>query len=44
MAQNPRISLRFTDPSGRVLLAEGFIKAWPTNSQQDGYYEAVAIV
>ncbi len=32
------MSLRFTDPSGRVLTAVGVVKAWPDVSQQDGYY------
>jgi hypothetical protein len=32
------MSLRFTDPAGRVLTAAGAIKAWPSVSQQDGYY------
>jgi len=32
------LSLRITDPSGRALEATGVIKAWPTASQQDGYY------
>ncbi|HEX7476184.1 MAG TPA: hypothetical protein VF331_00110 [Polyangiales bacterium] len=32
------MSLRITDPSGRTLLANGVVKAWPDASQQDGYY------
>jgi len=32
------LSLRITDPSGQALEAKGVIKAWPSPTQQDGYY------
>lgn len=32
------MSLRITDPSGRVLVADGVVKAWPDTTQQEGYY------
>ena len=32
------VSLRITDPSGRSVVADGAIKAWPTAAQQDGVY------